>query len=102
MLWRQGDIYIESIHEIPQAAVVQPDLVLAEGEATGHRHRIEDPRSAILFDDRGQLYLNITSSRARVVHDEHATIDLERGYYRVWRQREYDPVQPGFSHAVFD
>ncbi|WP_273557165.1 hypothetical protein [Methylobacterium frigidaeris] len=27
--------------------------------------------------------------QARVVHDEHGTIALARGVYRVWRQREY-------------
>jgi hypothetical protein len=102
MLWRQGDIYIETIDQLPPAAIVQPDVVLAEGEATGHQHRIEDPLSAIVFDDRGQLYLNITADRARLVHDEHAPIVLLHGLYRVWRQREYDPTLAAFSRIVQD
>ena len=28
-----------------------------------------------------------------VVHEEHATITLSSGYYRVWRQREYSPEE---------
>jgi hypothetical protein len=28
-----------------------------------------------------------------VVHEEHRTIELPTGSYRVWRQREFDPRQ---------
>ena len=36
MLWRQGDVFIESTPLIPGAAVQQAHLVLVEGELTGH------------------------------------------------------------------
>ena len=91
MLWRQGDIFVEDIVRIPPEAVRLPGVVLAEGEITGHHHRIEDPRSAALYFHRGEMLLSIVTPRARLVHDEHGTIELERGAYRVWRQREYDP-----------
>jgi hypothetical protein len=91
MLWRQGDIYIAAIPSIPADAVRQSGIVLAEGEITGHHHRIEDARSASLFVHRGQLLLNVVAPEAKLVHEEHATIDLTRGAYHVWRQREYDP-----------
>lgn len=91
MLWRQGDIFIVDIARIPEDAVRLPGVVLAEGEITGHHHRIEDPRSASLYFHRGQLLLSVVTPRARLVHDEHGAIELERGTYRVWRQREYEP-----------
>ena len=92
MLYRQGDIYIESVAAIPESAAERQNHVLADGELTGHQHRITDFRSALVLEDRGQLYVNVVSEFADVVHEEHGTIQLERGLYRVWRQREFDPL----------
>jgi hypothetical protein len=92
MLWRQGDVFMESTPLIPSGALQQPHVVLAEGEITGHSHRVADPDTAILFAVRDQSYLQVTANRADVVHEEHGTVTLPRGIYRVWRQREYDPA----------
>ena len=103
MLYRQGDIFIESIASIPQSASKRPDLVLAEGEATGHRHRVDDTScSADLLEHQGQLYLNVLTDEELVIHDEHDTIVLTRGKYRVWQQREYDPSVHGRRRMVLD
>lgn len=91
MLWRQGDVFIESIALIPAGARQQPHLVLADGELTGHSHRVADPDTALLFDQDGQLFLQVIADQATVVHQEHGAVMLARGSYRVWRQREYDP-----------
>jgi hypothetical protein len=91
MLWRQGDIYIESAESVPPTAIRLPHAVLAEGEVTGHQHRIEDPRSAIVYEERFDMFVEVLADSARLVHDEHGPILLPRGVYRVWRQREYDP-----------
>jgi hypothetical protein len=100
MLWRQGDIFIAAIPSIPPDAVRRSGVVLAEGEITGHHHRIEDPLTASLFVHRGELLLSVVALEARLVHEEHGPIELARGAYRVWRQREYAPnVQP---RPVFD
>jgi hypothetical protein len=66
-------------------------LVLAEGEMTGHSHRIEDPRSAELYETDSERYLRVVSSTATLLHEEHGPICLPQGDYRVWRQREYSP-----------
>ena len=91
MLFRQGDIYIESVRCLPEGAVKQLSTVLADGELTGHRHRILDFRTASVFEARGEIFIDVIGDRAEVVHEEHGTIALNRGVYRVWRQREYDP-----------
>lgn len=90
-MWRQGDIFIRAIPAIPREAAARPlpHTVLAHGEVTGHSHRVADP--AHLFAGDGCFYLDVREARARVVHDEHGTITLDRGAYRVWRQREYTP-----------
>ncbi|MEH3148604.1 MAG: hypothetical protein PGN34_25525 [Methylobacterium frigidaeris] len=90
-MWRQGDVFIRAIPAIPPSATDRPlpHTVLAHGEVTGHSHRVADP--AFLFAGDGCFYLDVRAEQARVVHDEHGTITLDRGSYRVWRQREYTP-----------
>lgn len=39
------------------------------------------------------MFLEVTGETAEVVHEEHATIKLPQGTYRVWRQREYSPTE---------
>jgi hypothetical protein len=91
MLWRQGDVFMASVASVPKAANPRPHCVLAEGEATGHNHRVADPAAARLYADSASLYLKIVADSATVVHQEHGPITLPRGIYRVWRQREYSP-----------
>ncbi|MGE3781065.1 MAG: hypothetical protein AB7F89_28005, partial [Pirellulaceae bacterium] len=78
---------------IPKGAARQAQCVLAEGEITGHSHRVDDPRAAALYEHHGQLYLHVTAEEAVVVHEEHGPIALQRGRYRVWRQREFNPMR---------
>jgi hypothetical protein len=90
-LYRHGDVLVAAIEGIPPKAVKRPHLVLAEGEITGHLHRIAEPASAELYQENGQMYLRVVADHATLVHAEHGPIDLPRGDYRVWRQREYSP-----------
>jgi hypothetical protein len=64
MLFRQGDIYIESVRCLPDGAVKQFNTVLADGELTGHRHRILDFRTASVFDARGEIFIDVIADRA--------------------------------------
>ncbi len=90
-MWRQGDIFIAAVAAIPAGAKTQPHGVLAEGEVTGHSHRIQGLDTARLYAHAGALFLDVLAETATVVHDEHGPITLARGTYRVWRQREYSP-----------
>ena len=92
-MYRHGDVLIAAIKSIPTDAIRRPSAVLARGEATGHSHRIEDPKAVEVFDLGGEGYLRITADSARLVHDEHAAITLPRGLYRFWMQREYSPKE---------
>ncbi|PWT78456.1 MAG: hypothetical protein C5B60_01100 [Chloroflexi bacterium] len=99
MLWRQGDVLIESIAAIPlEAELREGSPILAYGEATGHSHRVEAPENAQVWVLYGQLYLKLLET-ATVVHDEHGPITLPAGAYRVWQQREYTPQD---VHAIRD
>jgi hypothetical protein len=102
MLWRQGDIYIESVRCVPDGAIKLKSTVLANGELTGHQHRVRDSRTAEVFADKGQLFVDVVADFAVIVHDEHGPIELTRGVYRVWRQREYDPRLEAKQRFVID
>jgi hypothetical protein len=91
MQYRNGDVMIEKVKVLPKDAKKQQHVTLAEGELTGHSHRIEEKGSAVMFKDRGVLFLEVTAKVASLVHEEHATIQLPKGIYRVWQQREYTP-----------
>lgn len=91
MQYRHGDVMVERVEALPRTAERQQHLTLAEGELTGHRHRIAEPDAAVMYRNHGRLYLEVIAEQASLVHDEHATILLPRGIYRVWQQREYTP-----------
>jgi hypothetical protein len=102
-LFAQGDLLIERVEDacgtggVEQS--IQESLVLAEGEATGHRHVLHD--QVTMFRDDGLArdipvglyvgHVRVLSPCARLEHDEHATLTLPRGTYRVRRQRELEP-----------
>src|SRR5262245_65204777 len=89
---RQGDVFIISIPKLPSGlSGARP--VLAEGEATGHAHRIADPATAQVFTGPAGLFLQVTSARASIIHDEHAPLTLPRGCYEIRIQREYHPQE---------
>jgi hypothetical protein len=67
--------------------------VLAEGEATGHAHRIADPGTAQVFSGAAGLFLQVTSESATIIHDEHAPVIVPRGCYEIRIQREYHPKE---------
>jgi len=91
MLYRHGDVLIQSVRSLPADVKKQRRVVLAEGEITGHSHRIKESGAAILFRSQQRLYLRVEAPIATVVHEEHDPIELPKGLYRVWRQREYTP-----------
>jgi hypothetical protein len=90
-LYRHGDLLVQSVRKLPRNARQLQHLVLAEGELTGHSHRIAERDAAVLFEAGAGMFLHVTGPRASLVHQEHGPIELKRGIYRVWRQREYSP-----------
>ncbi|HYF50510.1 MAG TPA: hypothetical protein VEJ63_13955 [Planctomycetota bacterium] len=91
MLIRQGDVVIESVATIQGTHSPLPHATLAQGEITGHSHRIENPADVELYNINGTLFLRVKSESASLIHQEHATLQIPKGDYKVWRQREYTP-----------
>lgn len=91
--FRHGDVLVEAVAKIPNDATRRNHLTLAEGELTGHSHRVAEPGSAVLYETRSDRFLHVVGERATLIHEEHGPITLTTGFYRVWQQREYSPQE---------
>jgi len=86
---RQGDVLLLAIDQIPAEARSLDHLVLAEGEVTGHAHRITSG-SATLLEYGERKYLRVDEA-SELTHEEHGPHVLSPGAYEVKIQREYSP-----------
>jgi len=112
-MYRQGDVLIVPIKGIDVSKLEKVEredgeVVLAHGEATGHRHRISVPFADLYERPDGPptvgeriLHVRKVSARAgevsrqiaELLHEEHSTIEIPAGTYRVIRQIEYSPEE---------
>ena len=106
-LYAQGDMLLERVDDIdtakvtarPVAADADGAVVIGRGEVTGHRHAFHGGvdmfrADALAADMPAELYVGhvtVTGDGADLVHEEHGTIRLPKGTWRVRRQREFDP-----------
>lgn len=101
-IYAQGDIILERVGDAPAASPINVDpdgaVVLACGEVTGHRHAFYGGGVTMFRDDAlardvpASLYIGhvtIADGGADLKHEEHATIALPSGTYRIRRQREW-------------
>lgn len=109
-IYRQGDVLLISMPPA-QAKKIQGErkdlrekgrVVLAHGEVTGHAHVILSGKETgrgkgtvefeeIEMNHQAAKILSVKGRAAELRHDEHSTIVIPRGTYRVIRQREYSP-----------
>jgi len=110
-MFRQGDVLIVRMNDLDVSKLEKVeretgDVVLAHGEATGHKHRIRVPFVDLYERENGPpivseriLHVRAVSANAgeisdriaKLLHEEHSTIEIPAGTYRVIRQREYTP-----------
>lgn len=88
--WRQGDVFLIKIAQLPKDLKPRPP-VLAEGEMTGHAHRLKTGSSARVLGDGKKLFLEVRDKQVTIEHEEHGPIELPPGDYEVRIQREYHP-----------
>lgn len=91
VLYRHGDVLIKGIVSLPENAQRRIGVTLAQGEVTGHSHRIQQTDAVQLWVQGRDLFLEVKEPNATLVHEEHRAIELPYGLYRIWRQREYRP-----------
>lgn len=101
-MFRQGDVLVTPIGPAGSAVVGEKivreggRVVLAHGELTGHAHAIRAPEAdlyEIVGGGPGRVLRITALGGADLEHEEHSTIHLSAGDYRVTRQREYRPEE---------
>jgi hypothetical protein len=95
-IYRQGDVLIIRDDSARPGEPIEREngrVVLAHGELTGHAHAIK-VRGCYLYRCEGSevdRVLKVTSRLVALEHEEHDTIMLPHGTYRVRIQRKYAP-----------
>lgn len=100
---RHGDLRVTRIDQMPANVKQVEGNVLAEGEVTGHFHRLEG--TATLYkSETDELFFQLMDN-CMLNHEEHNKtklpngertadpIQLEPGVYKVQRQDEYDQFE---------
>jgi hypothetical protein len=96
-MYRQGDVLIVAVDSIPSDAKEVPrskrGIVLAEGEVTGHAHRIPSRHATLYRTETDARYMRVTAGGKPValLHEEHTAVELPPGSYRISIHREYQP-----------
>ena len=98
-LFQQGDVLFHAV-KIPKTSLQKIDSsVIQEGEHTGHAHRIvmfrhDDKRTSgfeFLEDpSTKERFLRVGPDGIEISHEEHKTIKVPEGEYKVGIVMEYD------------
>lgn len=103
-LFQQGDVLLHQ-SQIPSGKLERiANPIIQEGEHTGHAHRIVmfrhgemaastpmvyEPNWEMLRDKDGIRYLRVKDKPIEISHEEHKTISVPPGEYRIGIVREY-------------
>ena len=94
MIIQQGDVIIESIGIIPAntkaGKLSKGHIVLAEGETTGHAHRIAKVGGVVFKEGENGMYYLQNKEDLTVTHEEHKTVFIPPGTWRVRKVQEDD------------
>lgn len=83
----QGDVMLFPVDAIPDGQKRSGKVhVLALGEVTGHSHVLD---RAVLVEAGGERYVSVESGSA-LRHEDHGTVVVPSGAYRVIQQQEPD------------
>ena len=101
-MFRHGDLLIRQIEAIPKSSTKLDTNILAEGEATGHHHRLVGGQLQIMQDteDVGVKYFEAKSDLS-LVHEEHSKLVIPAGMYSVSIDREHDIIDEA-TRRVYD
>ncbi len=88
MQLQQGDVNIESVEMDVSELEEKGDNVVRHGES-GNTHVIEGD-ATLYATPGGDIVANVGEDGAQVDHEEHDSIDLPEGQYKMWGTNEYD------------
>lgn len=97
-MFRQGDVLLVQVTDVPEYVTpcdVDDDIILAYGEVTGHAHRfaagsVKPLARGGVWEPSAERFIQALEG-AVLRHEEHDSIPIPPGKYRVIQQREYSP-----------
>ena len=93
MFIQQGDVLIKKVEMdlegYEKVGRKEGRLILAEGEATGHMHAIDDNDAYLYISKAGELYL-LVEEEVTLKHEEHDSQSISKGIWKIDRVKEYD------------
>lgn len=92
MILQQGDVLLEKVEKImgKETGSDERGYVLAQGEVTGHAHRITETTFVKMYrTDDGHTYLQVKKT-VPLEHEEHKVLIIEPGEYEVRKVQEFD------------
>ena len=96
-LYRHGDLLIKQIDHIPLSAKPLSTSIIAEGEITGHNHKLYGSHQVYGTHSQNPRIIEPTYFQAKedisLKHQEHNTLKISKGNYEVVHEREYDPFK---------
>ena len=103
--FRQGDVFLKEIDNLPEDAIKVEGTVLAYGETTGHQHILES-QTATLYESKKGVTVTTKSGEslifnrflevvetAPLTHQEHSTVTVMPKIYIVGQKREFDALE---------
>lgn len=87
---RHGDVVIVE-DRLARKTGKDAQGVVAEGELTGHAHRVDKAMVLRVVDDLVQRTIVVPGEEARISHEEHADGVLPHGRLRSGIQEQYSP-----------
>lgn len=97
-IYRQGDVLLKQIDKLPGGITKKDDLVVKEGEATGHKHEFVGEGVALYLADT-RLYAEVAVP-VPIIHPDHEKIIIDPGVYEIGDEREYDYYENDFRKVV--
>lgn len=85
---RHGDLLLIPCEKIPDEAKKLNTLTIALGEVTGHHHTLNGDCLVYELDKTKYIQANQESV---LEHQEHKTIPIEKGFYKLVIEQEFDP-----------
>jgi hypothetical protein len=91
---RQGDILLKAVDKNPPEGLqAKKEVILAEGELTGHVHRVR-ANEIYEWEENGQRYIRVIGETGELSHEDHdpAPVNVIEPdtTYKVITQKEWD------------
>ncbi len=97
-IYRQGDVTLRPIKELPEDLKITDNMVLAIGEKTGHNHRLTGGQ-VLVFEKGENKFLEVLEE-TQLVHDQHRKFNIRAGLYEVLIARQYTPFEMKIDKQV--